>query len=144
MKVDNLKIIQISAKQTWNIRHTVMWPNKSINYVKLPNDKDGIHYGLTINGAIVSIVSVFIINKQAQFRKFATLNNEQGKGYGSKLLNQVFVELKKLKVEKIWCNARIEKSNFYKKFGMNETDKMFEKGGISYVIMQTELINKHI
>jgi hypothetical protein len=48
-----------------------MWPNKSIDYVKLPNDQDGQHFGLFIKGELVSIVSAFIFSDEVQFRKFA-------------------------------------------------------------------------
>ena len=39
-------------------------------------------------------------------------------------------------IQSIWCNARSDKTTFYKKFGMLETDKTFNKGGIDYVIME--------
>lgn len=136
-----MKIKKIDYQQTWNIRHQVMWPNKPINYIKLTNDNEGLHYGLFVNNEIVSIVSVFIENNNAQFRKFATLQNEQGNGYGSTLLKHVFSELTQLNVSKIWCNARIDKTSFYEKFGMIKTKKRFEKGGIDYVIMEVIIIN---
>lgn len=113
-----------------------MWPDKSLDHVKLPNDKHGIHYGLFSDDKMTSIVSAFITDNEAQFRKFATLNDEQGKGYGSKLLNHLFHELAKLEITKIWCNARTDKTRFYERFGMIETKRRFDKGGISYVIME--------
>ena len=32
------KILKIQPEETLDIRHKVMWPNKSIDYVRLPND----------------------------------------------------------------------------------------------------------
>ena len=116
-----------------------MWPDKTIDYVKLPNDKNGLHYGLFVNDKMTAIVSAFITKKEAQFRKFATLNNEQGKGHGTKLLSYLFLELTNIGITKIWCNARADKTSFYERFGMEQTKKRFDKGGISYVIMEKTL-----
>lgn len=130
------KILEIPVYKVLEIRHTVMWPTKPIDYVRLPNDEEGRHFGLYINDELVSVISLFIENSQAQFRKFATLEKHQGKGYGTILLNEIMSIAQENKLSKIWCNARVEKSSFYEKFGMKATDKTFEKGGVSYVIME--------
>lgn len=113
-----------------------MWPDRTIDYVKIPDDKDGIHFGLFVSSKLISIISVFIEEDQAQFRKFATVNEEQGKGYGTKLLSHLMNELEKHQLTKIWCNARKEKAFFYERFGMKKTDATFSKGGLDYVIME--------
>ncbi|WP_420581361.1 GNAT family N-acetyltransferase [Reichenbachiella sp.] len=130
------KISEIAPEETFNIRHQVMWPNRPIDYIKLSNDNQGKHYGLFINGQLISVISLFIENQQAQFRKFATLNEHQGKGFGSQLLQHVFFLAEQQQFKRIWCNARTDKSSFYTKFGMKETDNTFKKGGIDYVIME--------
>lgn len=78
-------IREISPQETWPIRHKVMWPNESFEYVKLPIDEKGLHLGLWANDTLVSVVSLFMIKEMGQFRKFATLVEEQGKGYGRQL-----------------------------------------------------------
>lgn len=133
------KILEIPVYKVLEIRHTVMWPTKPIDYVRLPNDNEGRHYGLYINDELVSVISLFIENSEAQFRKFATLLSYQGKGYGSILLNEIMAIAQQHKLSKVWCNARVEKSTFYEKFGMKATDQTFEKGGIQYVIMEKKL-----
>ncbi|WP_268034751.1 GNAT family N-acetyltransferase [Algoriphagus sp. PAP.12] len=130
------KILEIPLNDVIKIRHEVMWPKKPIDYVRLPNDEKGRHFGLFINNELVSVISLFIENSEAQFRKFATLEKHQGKGHGTILLNEIMTIAEKSKLSKIWCNARVEKSAFYEKFGMQATDKTFEKGGIMYVIME--------
>ncbi|WP_342707766.1 GNAT family N-acetyltransferase [Anaerobacillus alkalilacustris] len=75
-----------------------MGPDKEIDYIKLKDDHYGIHFGLYQETKLVSGVSLFINNQEAQFRKFATLQEEQGKGYGSKLLDYVLNEAKNLGV----------------------------------------------
>ncbi|WP_233194600.1 GNAT family N-acetyltransferase [Aquimarina sp. I32.4] len=130
------EIKQITTAETLPIRHKVMWPNKPIEYVALPNDKDARHFGLFVNGEITSILSLFLENNEAQFRKFATLIEFQGLGYGTILLKNIIDLIKKEGIRKLWCNARVEKSKFYERFNLKTTDKKFEKGGIEYVIME--------
>jgi len=126
----------ITYKDTYDIRHQVMWPDRPLEYIKLDNDPIGKHYGYFIEDKLVSVISLFIKGSSAQFRKFATLEAYQGQGYGSKLLSYVLESMTSL--DYIWCNARLEKSMFYESFGMTKTDETFEKGGISYVIMKKQ------
>ncbi|TXE06148.1 GNAT family N-acetyltransferase [Seonamhaeicola algicola] len=125
----------IKAINTIAIRHEVMWPNKPQAYVVLPNDNEGLHFGLFLNQTLVSVVSLFTEENTLQFRKFATLQAHQGKGYGSQLLTHVFEYANKKHYKKIWCNARKDKTTFYERFGLKETSETFVKGGITYVIM---------
>lgn len=130
------KIVEITAEETLNIRHKVMWSNKSIDYVRLSNDDKGKHFGLFIDDKMISVISLFIVKKEAQFRKFATLVDYQGKGFGTILLKEIMNIVEYNNLNKVWCNARIEKSNYYIKFGMTLTANKFVKGGIEYVIME--------
>jgi len=129
-------IQKITCQETYDIRHKVMWPDKPLEYIKLKDDPKGIHYGYFIEDKLVSVISVFITDNTAQFRKFATLEAYQGKGYGSKLLTHVLDSITSL--DYIWCNARLEKTGFYEAFGMFKTDETFEKGGIDYIIMKKQ------
>ena len=132
-------IFEITSEDTLKIRHKVMWPSKSIDYVRLSNDNKGRHFGLFINDNMISVISLFVVDKEAQFRKFATLSDYQGKGFGSTLLKEIMSIVKQSPINKVWCNARTDKSNYYTKFGMTVTDKSFVKGGIEYVIMEKAL-----
>ncbi|RZK57943.1 MAG: GNAT family N-acetyltransferase, partial [Hymenobacter sp.] len=39
-------IIQpITAAQTYGLRHAVLWPTKPLDYIKLPDDDLGQHFG---------------------------------------------------------------------------------------------------
>ncbi len=136
MNAASTKIKQIPLSKVLPIRHQVMWPDKPFEYIMLPNDDRGSHFGLFINGEIIAVISLFIENNKAQFRKFATLVIHQGKGFGTMLLKRIVIIAQEEGVKKIWCNARVEKSKFYERFGLKSTDKTFEKGGIHYVIME--------
>lgn len=137
----SMKIEQIAPHQTWSIRHEVMWPEQELDYVKLPEDDEGVHFGLYVDGKLVSVVSAFENEKEAQFRKFATLEAYQGNGYGTELLTYVFDWLRNQGITRIWCNARKNKTVFYEKFGMVQTDKIFQKGGKDYVVMERVILN---
>jgi GNAT superfamily N-acetyltransferase len=134
-----MEIKRISKEQAWQIRQLVMWPDRDIEYVKLANDDEGIHYGLFHDQRLVSVVSLFTDQLEAQFRKFATLEQDQGKGHGSKLLSYIVEEARTLGFQKIWCNARRNKASFYAKFGFIETEQLFTKCGLDYVIMKKSL-----
>lgn len=132
-------IKSIPAPATWPLRHAVMWPDKPIDYVKLPQDHLGLHFGLFRDEELVTVASLFIIDDKAQFRKLATKTSEQGKGYGSLMLEHLLKVADSKGVEKIWCNARKEKTGFYHKLGLKETTQTFSKGKNNYVIMEKML-----
>lgn len=116
-----------------------MWPDQPLSYVILPDDDHGMHFGLFLNARLISVASIFITENQAQLRKFATKREYQQKGYGTALLQYIIDQITKKGTEKIWCNARKMKSNFYENFGFTYTDKEFQKGKIPYVIMEKRL-----
>lgn len=116
-----------------------MWPDKPIAFVRLENDEKGRHFALLKGADIISIVSLFVNNNHAQFRKFATKTSEQGNGYGTLLLNHLMNIARNEIIENIWCNARVEKSSYYEKFGMKQTTKRFIKEGVEYIIMEKQL-----
>lgn len=129
------EVIKIKAQDTWPLRHKVMWPDRTLDYVQLPEDDNGIHFGIFNEGALVSVISIFISGKEAQFRKLATDPEFQGRGLASLLLNHIIEYAKRSGIERIWCNARSDKAEFYTKFGLEITDHTFHKDGIDYVIM---------
>jgi len=132
-------ISTIHKEEAWELRHKVMWPEKHFDFIKLADDDLGIHHGVFKDKALVSVISLFVSNNKAQFRKFATLPKEQGKGYGSALLQHVLEEVSSLGLKKLWCNARMNKTDFYQKFGLHETGESFKKEDKVYVIMEREI-----
>lgn len=131
-----MEIKVITPEETLDIRQKVMWPDKSIDFVKVPEDQEGTHYGLFLNDRLISVISLFYKDNTLQFRKFATLGEEQGKGYGTALLNFVMALAESQGIQRIWCNARVHKKVFYEQFGMKSTLEAFDKDGASYVIME--------
>lgn len=131
-----MKIKEIEASETWQIRHEVMWPDQPSEFVQLEEDNEGLHFGYFIEEKLVAIVSCFFVGDEMQFRKLATLNEYQGKGIASELLKYIFKLAKEKGLKKVWCNARTEKKTFYEKFGMKDTHKIFIKTGQEFTIME--------
>jgi GNAT superfamily N-acetyltransferase len=131
-----MEIKAIEASQTWLIRHEVMWPDQNFEFVQLEEDNSGLHFGVFDHEKLVSIVSCFITGNEMQFRKLATLEEYQGKGIASQLLNHIFKIAKEKDLKKVWCNARTNKKSFYEKFGMIDTHQIFIKQGQEFTIME--------
>ena len=134
-----MKIRKISAEETWNLRKKVMWPTKSIEYVKLKDDEQGIHYGGFIENRLIAVVSLFYQDKQVQFRKFATCIEQQKHGYGTQLLQYILLEAKDMGANTIWCHARTDKVHFYQRFGLKVVGESFKRDGKTYIRMSKRL-----
>jgi len=129
-------INEVPYEQVLEIRRKAMYPDKDIEFVILPDDDRGLHMGYYIEGVPVSVFSLFLKDGELQFRKFATLPEFQGKGYGSKLMDWLLDYTIDMKFTRVWCNARIGKTDFYKKFELKETDERFKKDGYEYVVVE--------
>ena len=117
-----------------------MYPDKTLEAVKLADDEHGIHFGLFDNNQLISVVSWFRHNEtEAQFRKLATLKEYRNSGYGTALLNYIIDFSKGESIQRLWCNARENALNFYKKLGFTETETTFKRDDIQYIIIQLEL-----
>ncbi len=137
--MSSIQIREITAAETWPLRHAVMWPDKPFAYVQLADDDQGHHYGLFENDRLVSVLSLFVEGADARFRKFATLPACQRRGYGSRLLSHVLEAAVGLGARRIWCSARAEAAPFYGKFGMHEFGGRFTHEGMPYVKMEMPL-----
>jgi predicted GNAT family N-acyltransferase len=129
-------IRKITQEEVWPIRQVVMWPEKPIEFVKINGDHDASHFGLYIDGQLASVISCFETDGEMQFRKFATRADSQKKGLGTHLLNHVIHEARKKGTKRLWCNARCDKTDFYKRFGLTETKEPFHKDGLKYIEME--------
>ena len=142
MDETQFSIEQIPPAATLRVRQAELYPKLLLKKLQLEEDEDGIHFGLFYQNKLTSVVSCFDRgNGVIQFRKFATLKEFQHQGFGSALLTYIFAYAEEQKSHKIWCNARSTATNFYKKFGMVETDQKFSKDDIDYIILEKELNN---
>lgn len=119
------------------LRQQVMYPDKDIEFVKLPDDNLGLHIGVYEADELLSVMSIFLhAPGEIQFRKLATRRDKQKKGYASALMKWLIDYGNDMKFERIWCNARINTTDFYKKSGYKETENRFSKNEYDYVIME--------
>lgn len=128
---------QIFPPLTWRIRKLAMYPEKEIREMELPDDFEGIHFGLYHEGYLTGVVSLFETGKTAQFRKTAVLPDDQGKGFGKQLLQYVIEFCKQEGIKLLWCNARTSAIDFYIKIG-------FVTSGLPYIQNQLEYIRMEI
>lgn len=122
-----------------DIRHQVLWPDKPREFVKVPEDELGTHFGLYFNGTLVSVISLFAGDRGIRFRKFATLPAYQGKGLGSKLLQHALTYAQAHGYERMWCDARTDALGFYERFGFQKFSEPFFKEHIEYHKMERTL-----
>jgi len=134
-----VQIEQIFPSLTWRIRHEAMYADQPFDIVKLEDDFDGIHFGLYADHKLTGVVSLFYHGDVYQFRKLAILPNAQKLGYGSQLIEYILDFCKIQKATKLWCNARVNAKEFYFKFGFHETNKIFQKDGNDFVVMEKRL-----
>ncbi|WP_231464062.1 MULTISPECIES: GNAT family N-acetyltransferase [unclassified Pedobacter] len=131
-----IQVEQIFPSLTWRIRHESMYPDAPFDLVKLKDDFDGLHFGLYAEHKLTGVVSLFNESDVYQFRKLAILPDAQKRGYGTILLNYLIDFCKIQNASKLWCNARVNATEFYSKFGFLETNNRFSKNGNDYVIME--------
>ncbi|MDR2955110.1 MAG: GNAT family N-acetyltransferase [Prevotella sp.] len=130
-------INEVPYQDVLRLRQEVMYPDKDIDFVKLDDDNMGLHIGVYENQQLVSVMSIFLHNgKEIQFRKLATLKEMQGRGYASALMQWLIAYANDMKFERLWCNARVGATDFYKKFDYKETDNRFSNNGYEYIVME--------
>ncbi|AQG80042.1 GNAT family N-acetyltransferase [Spirosoma montaniterrae] len=127
-----ITIRPIAPEQTYPLRHAVLWPDKPFDYVKVENDAEGHHYGAFQADELVAVISLFVEGNVARFRKFAARPDRQRQGIGTQLMNHVIAEARRLGASTLWCDARLDAADFYRRFGMEAVSEVFYKGPIPY------------
>ena len=121
------------------MRQQVMYPNHSIDFVKLEDDESGKHLGLYNDSELISVISLFERGRAMQFRKFATRADRQGRGYGSVLLRYAIDRAIAKGFSSIWCNARVNAASLYERFGFHQVGEGWQQWGIDFVKMEKQL-----
>ncbi|GAB3766453.1 GNAT family N-acetyltransferase [Spirosoma pomorum] len=139
-----INVKPITPEQTYALRHSVLWPDKPLDYVKIDDDTSGYHYGAFQNDELIAVISLFLEEKTdagrlARFRKFAARPDCQRQGIGTQLLNYVIAEARRLGAKGLWCDARLDAADFYRRFGMKPVSEVFYKGPIAYATFSMPL-----
>lgn len=135
-----VKIKPIPAEQTWPMRQKVMYPEFSLEQVKLKDDAQGRHFGLFLDEELMVVVSLFIKNNNLQFRKLATKTEQQGKGYGKQMMQFILNLASAENLETVWCNARLTAAPFYQQFGFEVFGETWQQDGHTFVVMQKQIL----
>ncbi|KAF9523146.1 hypothetical protein CPB83DRAFT_887122 [Crepidotus variabilis] len=160
---EQIKCTKIPVELTLPLRHSVLWPDRPISFVRLPEDDLGLHYGafLPQNGVPVAVISLFLVaipidvtsRPQAtvlepsvpqqvavRFRKFACDPPFQKIGIGTQLLkHSLSMARSELGVTIAWCDARTSTKAWYTKRGFEPIGPVFYKADVEYVRMKIQL-----
>jgi ribosomal protein S18 acetylase RimI-like enzyme len=157
-----VNILPITAEDTYQLRHQVLWPHKLLSAVHLPSDSTSIHLGAYAGEARdsstkqspVGVITICLSERdhtptqgelpieeiEAQFRKFAVAPEWQGQGVGSTLLEHAAVVARDAGARTMWCDARTGAVAFYQKFGMQTEGSPFMRKEVEYVKMRRVLV----
>lgn len=113
-----------------------MYADKEITEMELADDFEGTHFGLYFNHELTAVVSLFVKDGMAQFRKLAVLPSKQRNGLGKLLLQYVIDYCKQQPVKLLWCNARVSAVGFYEKFGFVTEGEPYQRNQLDYIKMQ--------
>ena len=153
-----VRILQIPAEQTLQLRQSILWPTTTLSQLVLPEDSLGKHYGafLVNRDNPVAVISLFLENipidkgvavqpaesvqRSVRFRKFACDSQHQGKGLGTQLLRySLSMARSQDGATHAWCDARTEALGWYERRGLVPFGSEFDKGGVKYIRMKIDL-----
>ncbi|KAM0722575.1 hypothetical protein Q7P37_002016 [Cladosporium fusiforme] len=151
----------ITTEDTYRLRHEVLWPHKPLSSVQVSTDSTSIHLGAFTNekssllaeNSLIGVITIALSQRantsiqgeppsngvEAQFRKLAVAPEWQGRGVGSKLLEQAAVVAGDAGADSLWCDARTSALPFYEKFGMHSEGSTFMRKDVEYVKMRRML-----
>jgi len=131
-----LKVVKVPPEIVRPLRHKVLRPSLPFDTSCLSSDHDdgACHFAVLDDETIMSVASVYY-ELFAEFpgrdafrlRGMATEPEQQGKGFGSKVLDGMVSYLQRhTKAQLLWCNARVSVIGFYEKMGFEIIGKEFD------------------
>jgi len=144
-----LELKQISANTARELRRIVLKKNQPDSEFFYPGDDDSLtfHGGLFYNNKLIACASMFKqehpfknLENSWRLRGMAVDFNYQRKGYGNKVLSFCIENIKLHNAKILWCNARLEAVDFYKKYGFQIVSDLFEITNIGpHYVMEIDL-----
>ena len=120
--------------------HKVLWPNKPPEFCHIEDDENAWHFGVFDDVKLISVASLYPKDNSVRLRKFATIEDYQGRGIGSSLLTYMLDISKERGMSHFWCDARESAVDFYQRFGMVPEGNRFYKSKVSYFKMSKKLL----
>lgn len=124
---------RITPQETYAIRQEILRKN-----IPLPFEFNGdfdettFHLGVFKEDKLIAVSSYMksscksLMGNQYQLRGMATLKEFQGFGAGKLMIKEAFSILATLKIDFLWCNARIIAVKFYEKQGFEVIGESFD------------------
>lgn len=132
----NVYIEQITPELTWRLRQQVLYPSGTIFGMAAPGDEAGIHYGAFFENKLAGIISSFPNGTNCQLSKLAVTPALQRQGIGTQLIQYVNARAIEGGITRLWCNAEIRTTRFYRHAGFKPCGGMFNNGGMNYIPME--------
>ncbi|MEY8883329.1 GNAT family N-acetyltransferase [Donghicola sp. XS_ASV15] len=139
-----VQIVQISAKDTLPLRHSVLWPDHPVDFSRVEGDESAQHFGAYLGPDLVCVLSLFGEGTSARIRKFATRPDCQGKGIGTQMMRHALARAADQGASRVWLSARENAMPFYARFGFAPFGKPALKEGQPYRKMQVSLSHQSL
>ncbi|WP_432464041.1 GNAT family N-acetyltransferase [Agarivorans sp. QJM3NY_33] len=131
----------ITSEQTLAIRQQVLWPQHDINFCRVAEDQQGLHFGGWLEQKLVIVASLFVSQREVRLRKFACLEQYQNRGFGSTMLRYLIEQQQnQAQSDTFWFDARYTAITFYQNLGFHVDSEVFYKHQIAYVKMSRDLV----
>lgn len=112
-------IRQVTAQQTYDLRHSVMWPDKPRDFVAVKGDHQATHFAAFDGDRIIAVMSLFDVEGAVQLRKLATEPSYQGQGIGAAMVRTGIDHVRNNGGRRIILNGRASAHEFYEKLGFS-------------------------
>lgn len=122
----------VDVAEIIEFRRAMLWPDKPLSHVMLPEDDTATHICGRLGQAIVAAGSFFIVGQTAQLRKLAIDPAYRGRQLGKVLVMHGARIMSDKGARVLWCDARVESVGFYKRLGFEIEIPEYEKSGARY------------
>ncbi len=134
LKNDAYQLKEISAKETWPVRHPVLRKGRPLEDVYMEADEQSstFHLGMFYNGTIIGVASFMddshpdFTGSQYRLRGMAVLPEYRRKGIAELILKRGEMLLKEKGKTLLWFNARVVALQFYKNLGYTIDGTQFD------------------
>ena len=146
----NVEIRKPNSEKEWldyfDLRYRILRKplNQPLGTEKNEGDEAGIHFALYKNNVLKAIARLDIQeNNIAQVRFVAVEENQQGFGFGKKIMLEIEANCKEIGIQKIILHARDYAVDFYLKLDYKIIEKSYKLFDVlQHFLMEKELINK--
>jgi len=141
----------IAPEETIPLRQTVLYPDRPVEDILLPDDASGMSFGAFLPNIDQPVAVIFLFTQDqagvspnslpaVRIRHFACAPEYQGQGIGRALLEfACSYSREQLNAQIVWCDARMPTVPWYERRGMTTYGEIFQKSGIDHIRMQIQL-----